>query len=84
MFGGAGPGGTKMPDLPCSSQLKVSQGNSCMCKEKGLYRARFLPVHAVGGAALLYGRTKKYVLGVWGQRGGFRRVFGDVLSHTDG
>lgn len=35
-------------------------------------------------AALLYGRTNKYTLGVWGQRGGFCRVIGDFLSHTNG
>lgn len=38
-----------MLDSPRSSQLSVSQGDSHMCKEEGLYRVHFLPVHAVGG-----------------------------------
>lgn len=51
----AGPGRTKMLASPRSSQLKVSQGDSCTCKEKRLYWVRFLPVHAVGGQPCFMG-----------------------------
>lgn len=75
---------TRMLDLLRSSQLKVSQGASCTCKEKGLYWACFLTMHAVGEQLCFLGTQINTCLGFWGQRAGFRRVIGDVLSHSSG
>lgn len=83
VFAVAGRRGTKMLDLPGSSQHNVSRGIAA-CTRRRDFIGAFLCHVCCWRAALLSGLKKNYILGVWSQRGGFLRVIGDVLSDTGG